>query len=211
MEIFKSLLLGHPGSFHVSDIKVDFVANNDPVYAFDQNSRNPFIRIVSQSAHACLNSRFFRYFTMGYVHTFVHEMGHALAYKLLTGSPSSIEIQTNTCTGVTHYRNYKPLSPLAESFTSLSGALANIVFSICKIVAACALSSYITVPVALGIGIGAAIWITGELFYAFHSGLYQDHGDFGKIAQNGPLHFISSVAVLTSAVALGIFTTVLIN
>ena len=206
--MIKSLLFGSEGSFHVCGFKVEFLKSQTSYYSFDTHHKNPVLSLLSKGAETCLNSRAFRILTLGYVHTFVHEMGHALAHKILTGDGAKIVIQTDTCKGVTSFRGCKRISKVAETIIGLSGALSDVVFSVCQIAAAWAMSCYITVPAAIAITIGAAVWIAGEFFYAGYSALQHDHGDFGKIAKNGPLHLTLALTPLVATVALGIIFTI---
>lgn len=84
----------------------------------------------------------------------------------------------------------------------------DIAFSSCKLVAATALKSYISWPVALALGIGAVIWMSGELLYAYVSASNRDHGDFGCIARRGNTHLALAGAALASQCALGIFAAI---
>lgn len=194
-----SLFLGIPETYRILDIEVEFKSSNSAFYGFSNN-------LIGNIAGGLLKSRVFNVLTFGYLHTFVHEMGHALAYKLVGGGSSDITISTSHLSGVTRYHSAN-LSPIQNSICSLGGPLADVVFSVAQIFAAFALSAYITTPVAIGIAIGASIWIFGEVFYAATSLLKNDNGDFASIAQNGSLHLLGSIAVMVGVIALGILAT----
>jgi hypothetical protein len=195
-----SLFLGTSGIYHILDITVEFENDSPLFHSFSNN-------LIGKMGNGLLKNHIFQILTFGYLHTFVHEMGHALAYKILSGASSHIQISTFALSGVTTPNPGKMLSPIQKSIFSLGGPLADVVFSVSQIFAAFALSAYITVPVAIAITIGASIWIFGEAFYAADSLLKNDNGDFAYIARNGVLHLLGATAVMAGVIALGILAT----
>ena len=99
-------------------------------------------------------------------------------------------------------------SDLTQTVISIAGPMGNVAFSTCKLVAATALKNYLPWPIALTLGSGAVIWMSGELLYAYVSALNRDHGDFGQIACCGNTHLALASTALISQVALGIFAAI---
>lgn len=198
--IIQSLFLGHPGTYDILGINVTFKNTKAASISFSDN-------LIGNLGENILKSRAFHILTFGYLHTFVHEMGHALAHKVFGGS-SKIEISVSYLSGSTSNISGKQLSRVQSSVCSLCGPLADVIFSVSLIFAAFALSTYITLPVASMIAIGASIWIFGEAFYAVDSLLQNNHGDFGMIARNGLDHLMSATAVMVGVIVLGIFATI---
>jgi len=206
MSFLKSVLFGSEGSYNIFGTKVKF-QNELPSHLTPPSLDGA--GAISQLAFKCINSNAFRWITQGYTHVFVHEMSHAVAYKVLTGQNSEVDFFTSLCIG-------KNLSPPAAAYASdwkktiigISGPMGDIAFSTCKLVAATALKSYLSWPVALALGSGAVVWMSGELLYAYVSAANKDHGDFGKIASRGNTHLALASTALVSQVALGIFAAI---
>lgn len=197
--IIQSLFLGRSGIYECLGIPVTFKKDHIPGgAAFADNA-------IGNLGESLLNSRIFHILTFGYLHTFVHEMGHALTHKV-HGASSKIEILTTSLSGFTIPDNYV-LSRIQCSIIALAGPLADVIFSVSEIFAAFALSAYLTLPVATTIAIGAGIWIFGEVFYAVDSVLQQNDGDFGMIAKNGFDHLMCATVIMAGVIALGIFAT----
>lgn len=223
--LLKSLLFGSEGSYNVFGIDVTFEKGDllpynspSPTYYFtspttDSSIFNAFTKSIGHLANYCLNSNTLRLATQGYAHTFVHEMGHALAFKMLTNRIPVVHIDTNLCEGKTFsefktFNDQNALSPTRDSLVSAAGPMADILFSNCELAAAASLISYAPValtPVALTIGLGAAMWTTGELFLAYIS-TSSGEGDFGDIAKHGPKHLALASAALVGQCVLGLFT-----
>lgn len=206
MSFLKSVLFGSKGSYNIFGTKVKF-QNELPSYLTLPSLNGA--GIISKLAFNCINSNAFRWITQGYTHVFVHEMSHAIACKVLTGQNSKVDFFTSLCIG-------KNASPPAVTYASdwkktvinVAGPMGDIAFSTCKLVAATALKSYLSWPVALALGSGAVVWMSGELLYAYVSAANKDHGDFGKIASRGNTHLALASTALVSQVALGIFAAI---
>lgn len=199
--------------WHFGGITVDFQTAKRPAYAFGSSN------LVLRAADACLNSRIFRWISLGGAHVFVHEMGHAIKYRLMGRKPRVV-IMTNSCSGYTYiplryYRPwYFPLIRLIEREPPLSsfqnvvvyaaGPLTNMAFSCCQLVMAVALKTYITWPISGILAGGGFIWMTGELLYAITTACRGD-GDFGAIAREGILPLTLATAALVGEFALGIW------
>src|SRR4051794_5269206 len=134
--IISSLFLGRSGTYNILGMQVEFQSDQP---GFHNLSDNP----IGKLGDNLLSNRVFNILTMGYLHTFVHEMGHALTYKIVSGGSSQVEIQISTSqlSGVTIHHG-KNLSPIQHSIYLLGGPLANVAFSISLIFAAFALSAY---------------------------------------------------------------------
>ncbi|MBA3958602.1 MAG: hypothetical protein H0X51_09470 [Parachlamydiaceae bacterium] len=199
----KSVLFGSDGNYHAFGIDIQYKQNE-----LGSNSDLGGAGCISVIANRCFNSHVFHVVTQGYLHTFIHEVGHALAGKVLYGENSRIIICTSPIHPVnrrdeSRFKNWK------ETIYCLSGPLANMCFSTCKLVAAVAFRSYLSLPVACIFGAGAVFWISGELLYAYVSAAGNlPEGDFYKIARIGNVHLALSTVVLVGQAALGVFCAV---
>lgn len=196
MSICSSLFFGSEGNYSILGQQVEFRDTDKKIYSFSSD-------FIGQTAEALLTSSIFRIGTLGYLHTFIHEMGHALVGSILTQQSASITIYTKTCLGQTS--RIQTNCPINDTLISLGGPLADIVFSIMLIFAAFAFQSTITAPVAIGICAGATIWILGEFLYAVTSLVNKDGGDFASISRNGPLHLLFATSTIVGVVAAGVF------
>lgn len=199
MSICSSLLLGTEGKYSILGQQVEFINTDEKIYSFSTD-------FISKTAEALLTSSFFRIGTLGYLHTFIHEMGHALVVSFLTKKTASITLYSKMSLGYTIMpQAFGRLSPMGNTLVNMSGPLADIIFSIALIFGSFALQSRITAPVAMGIRLGAITWIFGEFLYAANSLVNQDDGDFAYIAREGPLHLVFASSVIVGVLALGVF------
>jgi hypothetical protein len=206
MSLINSLLFADKGSYNILGTKINF--NEDPQAKSLTGLENA--GLISKLAIMCINSNLFRLASQGYTHVLVHEMGHALTYKLLVDKnhTPSITIFKDTCQGVTKFpRDDKTkISPLQQTMISVAGSMTNIAFSILKIIIANSLVSFISVPIALIIRVSSIIWISGELLYSFSSSISKNgFGDFNSIKNQGSLHLLAASVALIIECALGIF------
>jgi hypothetical protein len=97
------------------------------------NSQDPcIVRAIGRAAEFCLNSKIFSLLTLGHLHTFIHELGHAVAYRTLTGGEATIHIALNTQSGITSFGGKaRSLSPAGATWVNLSGPLADLFFLCC--------------------------------------------------------------------------------
>lgn len=204
MSFLKSVFFGSEGSYNIFGIQANFKKEVPSWYPSINLEGAGFI---SKTAIKCINSNMFRWITQGYAHVFTHEMSHALTFKLFSGQDTTIEVFKSSCTG----RTRLPLATLPDwknTIVIVAGPMGDIAFSTCKLVAATALKSYLSWPVALALGSGAVIWMSGELLYAYTSALNRDDGDFGCIASYGNTYLALASTALVSQCALGIFTAI---
>ncbi len=206
MSFLRSVFFGSEGSYNIFGTQVKF-ENRLPL-------DYPFISLhgaglISKMAFKCLNSNAFRWVTQGYAHVFIHEMSHALAWKILTSQNSTIHISTSLCNGgTTHSNSSIKVADWKHTILGVAGPMGDIAFSSCKLVAATALKNYLPLPVTLALGSGGVIWISGELFYAYISASKKDAGDFGQIARRGNTHLAFASAAIICQIALGIFAAI---
>lgn len=156
-----------------------------------------------------MRSKIFSVLTLGHLHTFIHEFGHAATYELLSGGKATINLSTKSCYGSTTFEQSKRQLPgVAQTYIDLAGPLADVIFSAVLIVGIFALTHYVPMPIELSwslravVCIPAAIWIGGEFLYAAVSITNNDNGDFGNIAKRGIGHLLVSLAVLITIRAL---------
>lgn len=208
MSFVKSVLFGSEGSYNILGIQAKF-EKEEPL---DYSSSILILEgagFISKIAIKCLNSNVFRWITQGYAHIFVHEMSHALTLKLFTNQDPMIRVFKSSCTGGCIPPSASETLPIwKKTIVKVAGPMGNIALCTCKLVAATALKSYLSWPIALAIGGGAVIWMTGELLYAYTSALNRDAGDFGCIARYGDSHLALASIALVSQCALGIFAAI---
>lgn len=209
MSFLKSVIFGAEGSYNILGFDVSFKKNDSPRYSFAASTCSSgilsiFTKSIGYLADSCLNSKVFHVITQGYAHTFVHEMGHALAFKALTNLKPKVSIYTDFCGGNNNPGSLKSLSPKILSSIYVAGPMANMAFSSCKLVGAIALRAYLPMPVVATIGVGAVIWMIGELFLAYTSASNNDRGDFGRIARHGSNHLVLASVALVGQCVLGI-------
>ena len=158
------------------------------------------IRALGYVADSCCNSRIFSLLTLGHLHTLVHELGHAVAYRIITGGDATIQLSTKSCYGSTLFHpGPRQSSSWGITWIALSGPLADAIFSTLLIFGALAVQH------SLALGLPAVFWMRGELLYAILSAWKEDQGDFGQIASEGWPHLLVASALLVSICALGIF------
>lgn len=196
---------------------INITSDADIGYSLYNPDDNCLIRIVGGTADFCLRSKIFSLLTLGHLHTLVHETGHAVAHRVLTGGEATINLSISSCYGsTTYYPGTRPLSPLGATWIDLSGPLADVIFSVVLIIGIFAITHYVpmsqelSLGLRIGIGAPAAFWIVGEFFHAGVSACKGDSGDFGKIANRGWLQLLMSIAILVSICALCAFGIVML-
>lgn len=205
MTFLKSVFLGCEGSYNILGQNVTFDAQPKGFDMPDVDGAG----FISRLAMKCMSSKAFHRLTFGYSHVMVHEMSHALANKILTGKNSEITCFTLDCTGVARYTE-SANKEWKNSVIAAAGPMGDIAYSSCQLAAAAALKSYISWPVALAMGTGAAFWISGELLYAYVSAVKKDNGDFGQIVKNGKSHLAVATTAVVSELALGAFAVFMV-
>lgn len=205
------MLFGSEGEYTILGVPVRFTISAKGSM-FENHAQDNLLEgagVITKLAKMCISSNVFRLISQGYSHVFVHEMSHALAWKLLNKSNESVKIRivTELCTG-----QFSPPAISVENrsdwkntIVNATGSMGNIAFSFCKLIAANRLKKYLSWPVALALSSGAATWILGELVYSFTSAVNEDGGDFGKIAKRNKKHLALASAAIIGECALGIF------
>jgi hypothetical protein len=132
-----------------------------------------------------------------------------MACKVLTGQNSEVIFFTSLCVGMNRYPSAMGnASDWKQTAINIAGPMGDMAFSSCKLVAATALKSYLSWPVALALGSGAVMWMSGELLYAYVSASNRSHGDFGWIARRDHTHLALASTALVSQCALGVFAAI---
>jgi hypothetical protein len=163
--MLNSIFLGAAGNYDIHGIRVNFVDNAGDVKVFE-NSR------FGRAANLCLSSTAVKLLTLGYLHLFVHEMGHAFAAQWQGKNPI-VNVYTQSCSGETIHSS-------VNKFTALAGPLAGMTLELIKLIGAIATAilfpPILGIPLGMFVGSGAAFWIFGELMYALVG-----HGDWDVI------------------------------
>lgn len=211
MGFASSILFGAENKFCILGIDVEFKKQPKMAYSLSEGSWNPILHL----ADFCLQSRAFGLTTLGCAHVFVHEMGHAIAHRCLTGTTPKVTVITNTLSGYTicpqivekyslwylpFIKFSRPVPRLLNhmSIMSAMGPLTNTAFANCQLITAVALRTYISWPVSVALATGAVIWMFGELLYAITAVCGQGGGDFGCIHNNGKFHLALAVTALVA-------------
>lgn len=205
MSFLKSVLFGCEGSYNIFGTKVKF-ENELPSHLTPPSLDGA--GVISQLAFKFVKSNAFHWITQSHLHLFAHEMSHALACTVFTRQTAEVTIFYKRAGYTRHPPEVNYASDWKKTAIEIAGPMGDVTLSICKLVAAIALKSYLSWPVALALGSGAVIWMFGELFYAYVSASKMDSGDFGHIASRGNTHLALASTALISQCALGVFAAI---
>lgn len=161
MSFLNSIFFGVSGKYDINGISVKF--EDDHVEVPLENSW------LGHIANTVLRNSAVQFLTLGYLHVFIHEMGHAFAAQLY-GDKTSVSVFTKPCQGLTTSLDDTGHTNIENKFIALAGPLAGVAFEITKLVAAVAavvlFPQVVGLPVGILLGTGAVFWILGELMYA---------------------------------------------
>jgi len=196
----KSLFWGSEGHFEDKGVLVHFMDSITP--------SEPSHNFLVHFKHKIVSNKWFQIASQVYLHTYIHEMGHALACKQVIPDRSCVYVHPKS--GFTMGSFVTPLSlncqpQWKQSFVDAAGPLAQIAFSSLRLVAAVALRNYVPWPVSFVLGVGAVYHMMEELSYAAESSISGD-GDFGSIASNSKTHLAIASVALIGECALGILS-----
>lgn len=168
-----------------------------------------FQRQLSALADYTLNSLIFNLATQGKIHVLAHELGHAVACKVLLKTKSTPRIVLyKNCSGETYLTNtYRQASDLKKSFIDGAGPLTNIVFSNIKLLFGLAFKQSLPKSLRLTLGVGSIFWITGEIYYAYCGVKNNVETDFGTIAMRNKKHLIIATSMLIMGSILGLLNS----
>ncbi len=158
MSFVSSVLLGSEGKYNFYGIDIHF--------AYQEFDINPFANnTFSKITYCLLQNSVIKTASLGYLHVFIHEMGHALAAKLSGANSPYISINTRNCQGLATSRCGQTL------LISLAGPIAGMLWEASKLTASIALGIFATSFTGLGVatflGAGSVFWLFGEITYAF--------------------------------------------
>ena len=135
MSFVSSALFGSEGSYNILGVDVKF-KEKTPIEMSTEMSTLDGAGLISTLAQAIIGSTIFRLASQGYLHVFVHEMGHALSFGLFKNQNTTVTIHQDTCTGVTDYPSTTgKIARWKNSVISAAGPMTNMAFSACKLVA----------------------------------------------------------------------------
>lgn len=194
-------------NFSSNCLSEDILSNNP----FDHENKGHVHTLIEKIIAFLGTNRIFLYLSFAHLFTLVHEFGHALAYKMITGKGSTIYMSPNHCFGLTVHEEIKDeLTVLQNIWVTLSGHLATVLFSAIIILGIFALTYYLAMPLGLIIAlriivaVPITLRILGEGSYAISSACKNaNNGDFGSIRKIGDLPAVFlCAALLISLVAL---------
>jgi hypothetical protein len=205
MSFVKSLFFGSEGSYNILGVPVTFQKGLPNELTYPSRSD-----LLSQIVRRCINNEAVRILTFTYAHVFVHEMCHALTCKLLTSQAGTVVFSANPFCACSEYPDeFQNASPWKQTVIAVAGPMGGIAFSTCQLVAAIALKSYISWPIALVLSAGAVLRVAGELIQASTDACSGKHGDFGGIRYcRGKIHLALASLALVTQCALGVFAAI---
>jgi hypothetical protein len=196
----KSLFWGSEGHFEDNGVLVHFMDSITP--------SEPASNFLVQFKHKIVSTKWFQIASQVYLHTYIHEMGHALACKRVIPDRSCVYVHPKSGSTMGYFASPRSLNSQPQwkqSFVDAAGPLAQMAFSSLRLVAAVALRNYISWPVSFVLGAGAVYHMMEELSYAAESSVSGD-GDFGSIASNSKMDLALASAALIGECALGILS-----
>ncbi len=161
-------------------------------------------KMVPDFCVAVVENRLFQLFSLAKFHVLSHELGHAVA-GLLFGAR---DVRIHVCDGSGGVVNLilpPETASWKQTVIDAAGPLANVAFSSALIAGAVSSQEYISTQVAGVLTAGSLSWMFGEGMYAITSAVHMNSGDFGKIAQRGPVHLTLASLSLAVIVALGVW------
>lgn len=182
-----SLLYGKSGTYRIWDIPVEFKKRGSFVDGVYKTLINTLL-LVSDI------------FLLRLCYMFVHEMGHAIAAKILTGESRSVIIGNSggKCKRVLG----TTVSDRDCKIISAAGPLAGTLFTCTQLFLAAMLFSS-SCLVAKILYLGAVTHMLNDFWYLIHLGLMKDSGDWGKLRKKGLKSFFLAASAMTVLYALG--------
>ena len=170
MCIALSALFGLQGRYNFCGIDINFTSREPEPNILEEDPSNVFGEgLFAKTANCLLRNPVIKLASFGYLHVFIHEMGHALASKLCGDRRPSINVYTKPCRGTTIHSEDR--SFCCDRFVTLAGPILSTLWEVAKLIAAIALIIFLPPPIGLPLGIflgaGSAFWLFGEIAYAF--------------------------------------------
>lgn len=201
MNVFKSLVFSSKGSFDILGIPVYF---------------KPWRKRIPKKSTESLFKRYFRTIlktlSLQTLHTFIHEMGHALAYKYFAKESPKVTIFIDSqaldqptskkrWSGEIEFNN-KKLSHFKKAIFYASGSIASISLCFCELVFGLFLSS-------IWFPLGMIFFIVGcyGIYHEIHSEVlnYTQKGtDFWHIRKKNKSHLKLAITIIVTQCAIGI-------
>ena len=190
----KSLLCGIAGDYELFGIPVCFIQESE-------EPSSPWIKVASLITHP-------------HIYTLFHEMGHALAFRLLSGKTPDVNIFLSNAPFVIGGQIDTPLFFPQQSLKSwqwcvieAAGPITGIAFSQARLLVAKIFAKYLPklalISQFLELASTYSIWY--EQMTVFHSILEGDDGDFGRIQKRGKIPLLLAMAAFVSQQALTAF------
>ncbi len=201
--LLKSLFVGSPGSHDVGGVLTTYLPKSCDAIDKLVLNRNSFASTILSFV---LKNRVFNIISHRFSSTFLHEFGHVLASKLLTGHNSRVIVDTDCCSGVTIGCDSKSREPLGwrDSIISAMGPIGELGAAVLKMRCAAIMARNVSKPLAAVLGFGAAVSAIGQLIYVISSSLEQNHGDFGQIAKSNKKHLFLALLLVSGETLLAV-------
>jgi len=172
------LLYGKSGTYKIGTISVEFKKRGPIINGVNKTLKNTLLLILQIA-------------TLHFCYTFVHEMGHAIATKILTGKPSSVIITHSSISG---HRGAKGCSDRDKKIILAAGPLAGALFVCTQIFLTVTLFSSFPLSVRV-LFFGANL--LNDYWYLIIWGLSKGNGDWGKLRQKGLESFFLAASAMT--------------
>lgn len=183
--IINSLIFGSVGHYKILGFDVVFKEDD-----------------TTSKVKKCLH--IFNVLNLTYVSILVHEMGHALACKALTGSNPEIEIYSNAAGFTIPKPNTVCRTLKDRAVIYASGPILHMFYCVCLLTIPLVSRSYILKVIRIIIREWASNNMLGEFLYACKSTISQDNGDFSQISKCGLSYFTIASTTLVGLFALGV-------
>ncbi|HEX2579955.1 MAG TPA: hypothetical protein VHK67_06110 [Rhabdochlamydiaceae bacterium] len=164
----QSLLYGKSGTYKIGTISVEFKKRGPIINGVNKTLKNTLVLILQIA-------------TLHFCHIFVHEMGHAIAAKALTGKPVFVTI---THSPIHRSRRAKTSNDRDLKIIIAAGPLASALFTFTQFFLAATLFPSFPL-IARVLYFGFYVNIICDYWYLVSSGLSKDNGDWGKLRKKG--------------------------
>jgi len=187
MSILKSVFFGSEGNYNVWGLDIsfkDFPPGDKPS------------RLIS------ISDRVFGIASQVYLNTLVHEIGHAIAFRLSINRPSKINIYRDH-TGF-HSPSVRCPSEKIDSIVRAAGPLTQTAFAGVVLTSSIALRSSFPL-LSMWCGCSAYYSIVEGFFNCIASAYHRDDGDFGILTKRSFTHLAAASALQIGLIALAHF------
>lgn len=187
MSFIKSVFLGSEGNYKVWGLDISF--------------KKDYPSGEKPSRLSKISDRVFGIVCQQYLYTLIHEVGHAIAYRLLENRSSKINIFRNADG---EHCAFLCSSIKKQSIALAAGSLTNTAFAGIMLTSSIALRRAFPL-LSMWYGCSAYYSIADELFNSIASAYQRDDGDFGRLVRQPLTHLAAASAAQIGLIALAHF------